>query len=124
MRETRLGFLIINHFYILKPKTMSKLMENYDDFNTPISELLEGHDASILTDAAKNLLEGDLVALAWKNHTPRTEKLGVRDLQSIEEAFSNHSLFGSSKAPVVGASCCCTCTPACCCTAAAVIKAA
>ncbi|MBD3628754.1 hypothetical protein [Cyclobacterium sp.] len=104
---------------------MSNLLENYEDFNTPIGELLEGHDVSILTDEAKKLVEGDLVALAWKNHTPRTEKLGVRDLQSIEEAFSKHSLFGSSNSPVVGAACCCcTCTPACCCTAAAVIKAA
>lgn len=103
---------------------MSKsALDNYKDFNNPITDLLEGHDATILSDAAKGLLEGDLVALAWKNHTPRTEKLTPRDLQSIEEAFANHSVHGSSKAPVVGASCCCTCTPACCCTAAAVIKA-
>lgn len=102
---------------------MSKVTD-YPDFKNPITSLLEGGDVNILTDAAKNLLEGDLVALAWRNHTPRTEKLTVRDLNSIEEAFSNHSLFGGSTSPVVGASCCCTCTPACCCTAAAVIKAA
>ncbi|UII21554.1 hypothetical protein [Fulvivirga ligni] len=99
-------------------------LKNYQDFNVPITDLLEGGDAHILTDAAKQLVEGDLVALAWRNITPRTEKLGVRDLQSIEEAFASHSLYGTSKSPVVGASCCCTCTPACCCTAAAVIKAA
>jgi hypothetical protein len=102
---------------------MSKL-NDYKDFNNSISDLLEGGDVSILTDAAKELLEGDLIALAWKNHTPRTEKLGVRDLNSIEEAFSKHSLYGGSTQPVVGAACCCTCTPACCCTAAAVVKAA
>lgn len=98
-------------------------IKDYRDFNNPISSLLEGGDVSILTDAAKKLMEGDLVALAWHNHTERTEKLTVRDLNSIEEAFQNHSLYGSAKDPVVGASCCCTCTPACCCTAAAVIKA-
>ena len=98
-------------------------LSDYQDFNTSIGDLLQGQNASILTDEAKNLVEGDLVALAWNNHTPRTEKLKVRDLQSIEEAFSKHNLFGSSSAPVVGASCCCTCTPACCCTAAAVVKA-
>lgn len=98
-------------------------LSNYEDFNVPIEDLLQGNDVSLLTDEAKKLVEGDLVALAWKNHTPRTENLGVRDLQSIEEAFSNHSLFGNSSTPVVGAACCCTCTPACCCTAAAVVKA-
>jgi hypothetical protein len=99
-------------------------LKDYADFKNPISNLLEGGDVNILTDAAKNLMEGDLVALAWKNHTPRTEKLTVRDLNSIEEAFSKHRLYGSSTSPVVGAACCCTCTPACCCTAVAVIKAA
>ncbi len=96
----------------------------YSDFDTPISDLLEGSDVEILTATARDLLEGDLIALAWKNHTPRTENLSFRDLNSIEEAFSKHSLYGSSTTPVVGAACCCTCTPACCCTAAAVIKAA
>ncbi len=96
---------------------------DYRDFDNPITDLLEGNDASALTAAAKGLLEGDLIALAWGNNTSRTEKLGVRDLQSIEEAFKNHSLHGGSSDPVVGAGCCCTCTPACCCTAAAVIKA-
>ena len=95
-----------------------------DSFNTPIAELLEGNDADVLSDAAKVLLEGDLMALAWKNNTARTEKLSVRDLYSIEEAFRQHSLMGSSTSPAVGAACCCTCTPACCCTAVAVIKAA
>ena len=102
---------------------MANSIANYPDFNTPITDLLEGNDASMLTDAACRLVEGDLVALAWKNHTNATENLTVRDLQSIEEAFANHSLTGSSSTPVVGASCCCTCTPACCCTAAAIIKA-
>jgi len=95
---------------------------DYPDFKNPITNLLEGDDVNILTEAAKDLLEGDLVALAWQNHTPRTEKLKVRDLESIEEAFRQHSLYGSSRSPVTGSSCCCTCTPACCCTAAAVIK--
>lgn len=94
----------------------------HEDFNNPIENLLEGNDVSILTENARQLLEGDLYALAWKNHTPRTEALSVRDLVSIEEAFKNHSLYGSSSTPVVGASCCCTCTPACCCTAVAVIQ--
>jgi hypothetical protein len=100
-------------------------LTDYEDFENPITNLLESEQGiSTLTDAAKKLLEGDLIALAWKNNTPRTETLTVRDLQSIEEAFHKHSLYGSSTDPVVGASCCCTCTPACCCTAAAVIKAA
>ncbi|WP_236975000.1 hypothetical protein [Membranihabitans maritimus] len=94
----------------------------YDDFNVPITDLLDEKDADILTEEAKNLLEGDLLALAWKNHTPRTEKLVVRDLDSIEEAFSKSSLYGSATSPVVGGGCCCTCTPACCCCATAVIK--
>ncbi|MBJ7221957.1 MULTISPECIES: hypothetical protein [unclassified Brenneria] len=96
---------------------------DYPDFDNPITSLLEGNDSSILTENALQLLEGDLIALSWKNHTVRTEKLNVRDLNSIEEAFSNHSLYGSSTSPVVGASCCCSCTP-CCCTAVAVVHAA
>lgn len=98
-------------------------LTDLEDFNTPISTLLEGEGLSALTAKAKSLLCGDLYALAWKNNTKRTEQLTVRDLDSIEEAFRSHSLYGSSKAPVVGASCCCTCTPACCCTAVAVVKA-
>ncbi len=97
---------------------------NHSDFHNPITSLLEGNDVSILTENARQLLEGDLYALAWKNHTNRTEKLTVRDLNSIEEAFSKHSLYGSSSTPAVGAGCCCTCTPACCCTAVAVLRAA
>nr|WP_314542824.1 hypothetical protein [uncultured Massilia sp.] len=100
------------------------IFSDVENFNTPITQLLEGNDVSLLTSAASRLLEGDLYALAWKNHTARTEHLTPRDLVSIEEAFSRHSLHGSSTSPVVGASCCCTCTPACCCTAVAVIRAA
>lgn len=100
------------------------IFSDVENFNTPITDLLEGNDASILTASARHLLEGDLYALAWKNHTARTEKLTPRDLNSIEEAFRRHSLHGSSTSPVVGASCCCTCTPACCCTAVAVLRAA
>ncbi|MCG8476329.1 MAG: hypothetical protein MI784_12750 [Cytophagales bacterium] len=103
---------------------MSGSITDYPGFTTPINELLDKKDFDVLTDEAKNLLAGDLIALAWKHNTVRTEKLRVRDLQSIEEAFSNHSFFGNSRSPVVGiACCCCTCTPACCCTAASVIKA-
>lgn len=93
-----------------------------ENFHNPITNLLDSKAASLLSANAKQLLEGDLYALAWKNHTVRTEKLNVRDLNSIEEAFSKHSLHGSSSAPVVGSSCCCTCTPACCCTAVSVIR--
>ena len=98
-------------------------IKDYLDFSKPITDLL-GKEASLLTAEAKKLVEGDLIALAWKNHTANTEKLTVRDLHSIEEAFDKHTLTGGANAPVVGASCCCTCTPACCCTAAAVIHAA
>ncbi|MBW5892954.1 MULTISPECIES: hypothetical protein [Pectobacterium] len=98
-------------------------IKDHPDFNNPITSLLEGNGASILTEDARQLLEGDLLALSWKNHTVRTEKLTVRDLNSIEEAFGKHSLYGSSTSPVVGASCCCSCTP-CCCTAVAVVHAA
>lgn len=98
-------------------------IKDYPDFNNPITSLLEGNGASILTENARQLLEGDLIALSWKNHTARTEKLTVRDINSIEEAFSKHSLYGSSDAPVVGGSCCC-CTAPCCCTAVAVVQAA
>lgn len=94
-----------------------------ENFTNPITNLLDGNAASILSENAQQLLEGDLYALAWKNHTSRTEQLTVRDLNSIEEAFSKHSLHGSSTSPAVGAACCCTCTPACCCTAVAVIRA-
>ncbi|MCG8476328.1 MAG: hypothetical protein MI784_12745 [Cytophagales bacterium] len=103
---------------------MDGSIKDYPGFTTPINELLEKKDFDILTDEAKKLLAGDLVALAWKQNTVRTEKLGVRDMLSIEEAFANHSFHGHSRSPLVGACCCCTCTPACCCTAAAVIKAA
>ncbi len=101
-----------------------KGISDYDGFENPISDLLDDKSYSMLTDNAKELLEGDLVALAWKNHTSRTDKLNIRDLVSIEDAFSSHSLRGDISSPVVGASCCCTCTPACCCTAVAVIKSA
>lgn len=98
------------------------MSNNFDDpsFATPITQLLEGKDTEILTKAARELREGDLVALAWKNNTSRTEKLGVRDLLSIQEAFAKHSFTGSSTSQVVGGGCCCTCTPACCCTAVSV----
>jgi len=95
---------------------------NLADYATPITDFLEGNDVDLLTDAAKKLTEGDLVALAWRNQTKRTEKLGVRDLVSIEQAFSNHSFRGRADSDLVGSSCCCTCTPACCCTAVSVTE--
>nr|AEH57228.1 putative cyclodehydratase [Prochloron didemni P1-Palau] len=99
----------------------SQLSANYPDFNNSIISLLEegGGDPSILTPAAKDLLEGDLVALAWHNNTERTEKLSVRDIYSIEEAFRTHGFYGSPDEPLATA--CCCCTPACCCCAAALV---
>lgn len=98
---------------------MTNFAKDYADFGTPITSL--GGDNGKLTSAASQLLEGDLVALAWGNHTARTEALAVRDVQSIEEAFRAHPFHGSHDAATVGAGCCCTCTPACCCTAGAVV---
>ena len=95
---------------------------NYSELSTPITDFLEGDDVGILTAAAAKLKEGDLVALAWNNRTLATEKLTVRDLVSIEDAFRNHSFRGNSRSELVGSSCCCTCTPACCCTAVAVAE--
>ncbi len=92
--------------------------KDYGDFSVPITDL--GGDNGKLTPAASKLMEGDLVAMAWGNHTPRTEGLVVRDLQSIDEAFSAHPFKGHSKAAMVGSSCCCSCCP-CCCTASAVV---
>lgn len=100
---------------------MSDFREQYDDFGTPIQDL--GGDASKLTDAASQLVEGDLVALAWGRITDRSEQLSVRDVQSVVEAFQGHPFRGGANAGVVGAACCCTCTPACCCTAGAVLAA-
>lgn len=91
----------------------------YADHSTSIKDL--GGDVSKLTRAAKGLVEGDLVALAWGAHTKRTQKLKVRDVQSVVEAFAGHPFRGDSGSELVGASCCCTCTPACCCTASAVV---
>ncbi len=90
------------------------------DLGTPITDFLEKQDVAKLTDPAKKLIEGDLVALAWRNHTKRTQGLTWRDLVSIEDAFASHPFRGSASSELVGASCCCTCTPACCCTAVAV----
>jgi hypothetical protein len=99
---------------------MAITSSEYKSFNTPITTFLsEGSD--LLTDAAKQLLEGDLIAIAWKNQTPRTIGLTTADLFSIEQAFQKNSLYGDQT--VAGACCCCTCTPACCCTAVAVIQA-
>ena len=100
----------------------SQLAANYPDLGNSIISLLEegaGH-ASILTSAAKNLLEGDLLALAWHNNTERTEKLSVRDINSIEEAFRTDGFYGSpTDGPLaVG---CCSCTCCCCCSAAALV---
>lgn len=106
-----------------KEREMPKLVD-HEDFSNPISNLLDKDGEAVLTEAARALYEGDLLALAWRNHTVRTDKLSPRDLSSIEEAFRKHSLYGASNSPVVGGGCCCTCTPACCCCAAAVIKAA
>jgi hypothetical protein len=92
---------------------------DYRDFNTPLKDL--GADVSKLTAKAGTLLEGDLVALAWGQNTTNTEKLGVRDLQSVVDAFAGHPFRGRNNSELVGSSCCCTCTPACCCTAAAVV---
>ncbi|TFI57029.1 hypothetical protein E2493_17195 [Sphingomonas parva] len=91
------------------------------DFDTPITEFLDGPSADRLTAKAKTLIEGDLVALAWRNSTERTETLSWRDIVSIEDAFKDHPFRGDANSETVGASCCCTCTPACCCTAAAVV---
>ncbi len=114
--------LLIIHFFGVYDMASFR---DIPEFDNPITNLLEGEDSSILTENARQLLEGDLYALAWKNNTVRTDKLNVRDLNSIEEAFRKHSLYGSSNSPVVGgACCCCTCTPACCCTAVAVLRAA
>lgn len=98
---------------------MAITSNDYQDFSTPISSLLS-EGADLLTDAAKKLVEGDLVALAWRNQTQRTAGLTTQDLFSIEQAFHKNSLYGDQT--VAGASCCCTCTPACCCTAVAVIQ--
>ncbi len=98
------------------------MAEFIQDLSTPITDFLEGNDIDILTDAAKRLTEGDLVALAWKNHTERTEALSIRDLVSIETAFQQHSFRGRADSELVGTSCCCTCTPACCCTAVTVTE--
>ncbi|TAI61218.1 hypothetical protein CWO89_36375 [Bradyrhizobium sp. Leo170] len=97
----------------------TKFESDYTDFNTPITGL--GADASKLTTAASKLLEGDLIALSWGNHTTRTESLTVRDIQSIEEAFAAHPFHGDSRSGLVGAPPCCCCTAPCCCTAGAVV---
>lgn len=98
--------------------------KDLDAFNESITGLLTEEGQKVLTGNAKNLTVGDLVAMGWKQHTKSSETLGLRDLNSIEEAFSSHPLHGSSTSELVGAACCCTCTPACCCTAAAVVEAA
>ncbi len=98
------------------------MAEFIQDLSTPITDFLDKSDVELLTDAAKRLTEGDLVALAWKNHTVRTEALSVRDLVSIETAFQHHGFRGRADSELVGTSCCCTCTPACCCTAVTVTE--
>ncbi len=98
----------------------SQLAANYPDLGNSIISLLEegaGH-ASILTSVAKDLLEGDLLALAWHNNTERTEDLTVRDINSIEEAFRTDGFYGSPDEPLATACCCCSC---CCCCAAALV---
>ena len=49
-----------------------------DTFDTQITEPLEANNPSALSQAAKELIKYDLVALTWKNHTPRTKKLIIK----------------------------------------------
>ncbi len=100
----------------------SQLAANYPDLGNSIISLLEegaGH-ASILTSVAKDLLEGDLLALAWHNNTERTEDLTVRDINSIEEAFCTDGFYGSPTGEPLAVACCCS-FACCCCTASAVV---
>lgn len=82
----------------------------------PITQFLDQQHQGVLTPAAKQLNEDDLVALAWHKDTPRTSALTVTDINSIVSAFADQRKPGGQ---LVGIACC-TCTPACCCTAAAV----
>jgi hypothetical protein len=94
------------------------------ELSTPITEFLaSGGNATKLTANAAKLVEADLVALAWRNNTARTQNLTWRDIVSIEDAFQDHPFRGDAQSELVGAACCCTCTPACCCTAAATVNA-
>lgn len=91
-------------------------------YSTPITDFLSGDAAGRLTEGARQLIEGDLIALAWRNNTSRTEGLTWRDIVSIEDAFMDHPFRGNANSELVGSSCCCCCTPGCCCTAAAVVN--
>jgi len=95
---------------------------DYPDFNVKITDLLEGSDVSLLTERASKLLEGDLMALAWRRQTSRTKALTSEDLNSIVNAFNKHSFMGSGTSPELVGGSCSSCSIVCCCTASAVVN--
>jgi hypothetical protein len=99
------------------------------NLSTPITKFrgLTPAEISRLTDRAKTLTYGQLVALD-RNQVAEEQilKLTVQDVQSISACFADYDPAKVQATTVAGAAgdacCCCTCCPCCSCTAATVIQ--
>lgn len=81
---------------------------------TPIKELgLSDVEFKLLTPAAQKLTKSDLINLSLKRDSSNVQALTIKDLNSINAAFSGYS------AQLTNDVSCCCCTPCCSCSAAA-----
>jgi hypothetical protein len=86
--------------------------------NAPIADLLvHGGEKGKLTRAAAKLTKRDLLILAAGSSAPSVDKLTVKDLHSITEAFENQRAAVSDLA--AAGSCCSSSIVCCCCAASA-----
>jgi len=90
--------------------------------DTPIRALLPESEFQRLSQAARRLTRGDLMALAgWGNvpkKTPDELGLDVQDIQMIRDVFGKQLTSEVSMMGLFGDISCCSCTPCCCCAVA------
>ena len=77
--------------------------------STPVTSMLTPEAAQGLTPGARTLTKADLVAMQAGRITPAASRLTVRDIESIQGAFSKPGGLAAG----LDVSCCC-CTPCCC----------
>ncbi len=87
---------------------------------TTIAELAGAAQARTLTQTARTLTKGDLVALAEGRITRSAQALTLRDIASIRQVFVTGVAVGGIR-PTPGCCCCCS-DPCCCCCCAASVE--
>jgi hypothetical protein len=99
------------------------------DLSTPITEFrgLSPEQLDKLTDRAKTLTFGDVVALGRDQAAQANLlHLTLEDVQSVSAAFANYDPAQVQAAEMAASDtnvcCCCTCCPCCSCCAATVVQ--